>query len=201
MPPRTSSSCRDHADPRRTNSEFRLQKPEVRGPANSAFFTLLLTSFGHLFPVVRFHTGGKNLHCPRQIIAVEYVGDADLVLALARGRVESICRRDHHRLIVEMELLKHEDSEFLAVANRQLGKNVECAPGLAADRSRYLRDCIAYQVSPALVLAPHFGEVAVRHLDRGHRRQLVNGRRTKPGLTELQHRGHQFGVPAYKAAH
>src|SRR5260370_8445416 len=174
-------------------------KPEVRSPANSAFFTL--TSVGQLFPVVRFHPGRKNLHCQLQIIDVESLCDADLVLALARGRVESVCRRDHHGLIVELELFKHEDGEFLAVTNRQLGNNVECAPGLAADRSRYLRDCVAYQVSPALVLAPHFGEVAVRHLDRGHRRQLVNGRRTKPGLTELQHRGHQFGVPADKASH
>ncbi len=80
----------------------------------------------------------------RAQIAVEYVGDADLVLALARGRVESVCRRDHHGLIVELELFKHEDGEFLAVANRQLGNNVECAPGLAADRPRYLRDCVAY---------------------------------------------------------
>ncbi len=30
---------------------------------------------------------------------------------------------------------------------------------------------------------------------------MVNGRRTKPGLTELQYRSHQFGVPADKAAH
>src|SRR5260370_17454354 len=48
-------------------------KPEVRSPANSAFFTL--TSVGQLFPVVRFHPGRKNLHCSRQVIAVEYVGE------------------------------------------------------------------------------------------------------------------------------
>src|SRR5258707_13658886 len=165
MPPRTSSSCRkpcrSSQDELRTqNSDCRNQKSEVRRILHSSL--RLLTSFGHLFPVVRFHPGGKNLHCLRQIIAVEYVGDADLVLALARGRVEPVCRRDHHGLIVELELFKHEDGEFLAVANWQLGNNVECAPGLAADRARDLGDSIAYQAYPALELAPPFVEVAVR---------------------------------------
>src|SRR6267378_4053870 len=155
MPPRMGSSCRRPC--RSLEDELRIQIAETRSQKSE--FCILhsdfcpLTSFGHLFPVIRFHPGGKNLHCPRQIIAVEYVGDADLVLPLARARVESVCRRDHHRLIVELELFKHEDGEFLAVANRQLGNNVECTTGLAADRARYLRDGIAYQVSPALVLA------------------------------------------------
>src|SRR5581483_1502273 len=120
------------------------------------------------------------------VIAVEYVSNADLVLAFARSCVKSIRGSNHHRLVIEVELFQHERREFLAIANWPLRDNIERGAGLAANRARNLLDRIAHQTSTPLVFAPHFREVAIWSIHRGHRGQLIHRRRTETRLTELQ---------------
>src|SRR5688572_14357476 len=74
---------------------------------------------------IRLQRALQNLHRLPERALLEYVGEADLVLAAAGGGVETVARRHHHGGFVLPILLQHPDDELLGVGDGKLGHQVE----------------------------------------------------------------------------
>lgn len=79
--------------------------------------------------------------CGEQIAAVDYVGDADLVVSQVARGIEARSRGDHDRLSFVLELLEQPLREALAAVDRQLDRSNRTI--LSASACRPPRSCSA----------------------------------------------------------
>ena len=109
-----------------------------------------------VLPGYTFRASCKGL---AQVLDLEHIGDADLVLALAGSSVESGHRSHHHGLSVVREVLQQPLCEFLTVIYGQAHSRIECSHGGRAYHTGNGAESLYQEVSSLYVFVPYGLEI------------------------------------------